>query len=75
MRQIMATLPRVFQAHALSFLYTNCTDYTCFLAWILTNKIQMSAAEQGVKGRKKEYLSEHHTVQFLWESILSQKSL
>lgn len=68
-------LPRVLQACAVSFLYMNCTGYVCFLAWVLTIKIPIMSVEgQGVTERKKERLSKHHTVKFLWRSILSQKS-
>lgn len=45
--------PRVLQAHAMSFLYTSCTDYVCFLAWVLTNKIQIMSAA-GAGGDRKE---------------------
>lgn len=56
----------------MSFLYTNGTDYVCFLGWVLTNVIQIMSVE-GKKERKKERLSEHNTVQFFWENISSQK--
>lgn len=42
------TLPGALKAHYMSFLYTNCTDYVCFLGWVLTNMIQIMSV-----GRKK----------------------
>lgn len=52
------TLPGVLKAHYMSFLYTNCTNYVCFLGWVLTNMIQIMSVGRGKrKGRKKEKLS------------------
>lgn len=42
----------------MSFLYTNGTDYVCFLGWVLTNVIQIMSIEgEKRKGRKKDYLN------------------
>lgn len=51
------SLPGVRKAHYMSFLYTNGTDYVCFLGWVLTNVIQIMSIEKKKKERKKERLN------------------
>lgn len=81
-RQIMVTasrkkllFPESSRLMPWAFCIRTAQIMYAFLLGFSQNKIQMSAVGWGWWKGRKETLATRHAVKFLWESILSQKSL